>query len=83
MKTKNGGIDYNSESKYNALDLVEISEYNFYSVLFFFFLMTAIFSLQCDLGTYPPLPYSGQLFKLSKFFFCMRCSGKGLHFLNQ
>ena len=30
--------------------------------------MTAIFSLQCVLGTYLPLPYSGQLFKLSKFF---------------
>ena len=61
-------INNDSDSKYvyNALDLVEISKYNFYRVLFlkyYRFIFHAMCSWDKSSFTLP-----GQLFKLAKFF---------------
>ena len=59
-------INNDSDSKYNALDLVEISKYNFYRVLFLKY-YRFIFHTMCSWDK-SPFTLPGQLFKLSKLF---------------
>ena len=64
-------INNDSDSKYNALDLVEISKYNFYRVLFLKY-YRFIFHTMCSWDKSQILPYPVNYLNFLSFLYEMR-----------